>query len=59
MEHSIGNAFAVVQVETVVVLDLVGYVDDIAQYGGQVLADTANHASVHEGAGRGVVQLEA
>ena len=58
VEHRVGNAGAVVQVEAAAVLDLVGHVDDVPQHRRQVLADTANHAPVHERSGRGVIQLE-
>jgi hypothetical protein len=58
VEHRIGDAFARVQIEPAVVLDLGADVDQIAQHREQVLPDAFDHAAVDERARRCMLDVE-
>ena len=58
VEHRVGDGLRAREIESVVVDDLVGGVDDIAQHGEEELLDAADHVPVDESRSRGVLDLE-
>ena len=52
VEHRVGKAFRAPEIELRVAADLVVHIDDIAQYGDQMLLDALDHLAVYKRTGR-------